>query len=126
MRGAASKRMGTNGLGAEVKLAADQPMPPQRCHRAGPSEHSHGPRGRSTAGEDDPTVERRLQVGPPGGGEGLAIGRGPDAGRGTASIGPEIPAGAGVQILQRVMMESRPDFGLPPTVATFRGDRHRV
>jgi hypothetical protein len=65
---------------------------PQGSHLEGAAEQGDRPGLRGTANEDHHPVGRRLQVGPPGGGEGSTLRRGLDACRGAGAIGTEIPS----------------------------------
>src|SRR5947207_330179 len=68
---------------------------------------------------DQPAPRPLLQVEPPVHGEGTAVRSGLDPRRPLLAQGSDIPLGMALQARQVVVLEARPDLGLPPAVVAL-------
>lgn len=121
IRRPSTKRMEADGPGAEIHLAAHQPVRPAGVYREGPAEQAHRARLRGASDEDDHPVRWSLQIGLPRVGEETAGRRGLNAAGGARAVRADIALGALLEGAERIVMEARPDLGLPAAVEAFDG-----
>src|SRR3989441_4082511 len=116
-----AKRVEADSLGAEVRFATDQTVGPEGIRLEGTTEQAHGAGLRGATDEDHHPFGPSLQVRLPPDRERAPLGSSLDAGGGALAVSADIAPGALLEVRERIVVEARPDLGLPSAVEVFDG-----
>src|SRR6266498_4322784 len=103
----------------QIDLTTDQAVGPHLPERPGLPQYGHLAVGGASPQVDQPATGPLLQVELPANGEGTPVRAGLDPRRPLLAQGSDIPLGMALQARQVVVLEARPDLGLPPAVVAL-------
>ncbi len=114
-----SQGVARDEFGVEIHLAANQPMGPHWIKLEGAAEEMDLPLLGCTTKENDTTLQRRFKIQLPTFGKGSTLWGSLHPYRRLFTTRYDVLGGTTLEGLQRLMLESSPDLGLPASVETL-------